>query len=297
MLLASTRTKLRRHWKLLPISLAIATAAGCSGSLPGSKAALQPGVPATAAPSSTPAPSGDPTPPAAAAQSSPPPPAPGPCAGAGPVSAQNITNIDAMGAWETCSSCALIGGGGPEVAHSMGLAGDPSLDGTSAQFNIAGSFPYANAIWWKQLGAQPGATHFVYDLCFYVKDTDASEALEFDVNQSAGGRKYIYGTQCGINFDHQWSVWDPAGVAWRQTGIPCSVPANQWNHLRAEFNRADGRVNYVAITLNGNRHDVGHSYWSIPSDQSEVNVAFQMDQTGATRPYSTWLDKVSLSWW
>lgn len=293
--LVRARTKLRTWWAVLPISLATIVAASCSGSMPGAKPMLQAGAVSTPTDTGAAAPSSG-TPAPAAAQSSPPPP-PGPCADAGTVSAQNVTNIDAMGSWETCSSCALIGGGGPDVAHSMGLAGDPSLDGTSAEFNVAGSFPYANAIWWRQLGAKPDATHFVYDLCFYVKDTAASEALEFDVNQSAGGRKYIFGTQCGINFDHQWSVWDPAGVAWRPTGLACSFPAYQWNHLRAEFFRSNGQVNYVAITLNGNKQSVGRTYSSIPSDQSEVNVAFQMDQTGAQRPYSAWLDKVSLSWW
>jgi hypothetical protein len=303
MLLASVSARSAECCKVIAVSLATLMMAACSGSMPGTKPLLSAGTPA-ATPAATPSPtSGQPGPdnppaqPAAATAPSTPPPPPAACAGAGPVSAQNVTNIDTMGAWETCSSCALAGGQGPEVAHGMGPAGNPSLDGTSAEFNIAGSFPYADAIWWKQLGAKPGATHFVYDLCFYVKDRDAAEALEFDVNQSTDGRKYIFGTQCGINYDHQWAVWDPAGVAWRPTGIPCSFPAYQWNHVRAEFYRANGQVNYVAITLNGDTHNVGRSYSSISSGESEVNVAFQMDQTIEHRPFSAWLDKVSLSWW
>jgi hypothetical protein len=205
--------------------------------------------------------------------------------------------IENLAPWETCVSCALRSGQVAVVAHSASHnVASPSMDGSSAQFNIRG-FPYANAIWWRQLGADDSATHFVYDLYFYIIDPGASEALEFDVNQSVGGRKYIMGTQCGINYDHQWDVWDTAGHGWRPTGIPCSVNANSWNHLTWEFYRDNGMVHYVAVTLNGERHDIARSYGSIPSGVREINVAFQMDQSGEGRPYSVWLDQVSLDYW
>lgn len=212
--------------------------------------------------------------------------------------AGNFPSIEQMGGWQTCSSCAGAGGVGPGVNHgiSYGVA-SPSLDGAATQFTVNGGFPYADAIWWKQLGGDNTATHFVYDLYFYIADTGASEALEFDVNQSVGGRKYTYGTQCGVNYDRQWDVWDTAGKHWRPTGVPCNVLPNTWNHYTGEFYRANGRTYVVSITLNGVKSYVNASYSSMSSGAYEVNVAFQMDQTGVHRPYSVWLDKVSLTSW
>jgi hypothetical protein len=212
--------------------------------------------------------------------------------------ATNLPNIENMAPWETCSSCALRGGAGASVAHSVAYnVPSPSLSGSSTQFNISGSFPYANAVWWKQLGGNDSATHFTYDLYFYIKNPGASEALEFDVNQSTGGRKYIMGTQCGINYDHQWDVWDTAGRTWRPTSIPCTVNAYAWNHLTEEFYRANSRIYYVSLTINGTKYYINRNYASISSGASEINVAFQMDQTGARIPYSVWLDNVTLNYW
>jgi hypothetical protein len=173
----------------------------------------------------------------------------------------------------------------------------PSLDGGATQFVINGGFAYADAIWWKQLGGDSTATHFVYDAYFYITDTGASEALEFDVNQSTGGRKYTFGTQCGVNYDRQWDVWDTAGGRWRPTGVSCNLLPNTWNHYTGEFYRANGRTYVVSITLNGVKSYVNASYNSIPSGAYEVNVAFQMDQTAVHRAYSVWLNKVSLTSW
>lgn len=212
--------------------------------------------------------------------------------------AGSFPSIERWMPWQTCASCALAGGSGPSVNHYM-WAGvtSPSLDGDSTQFVINGGFPYADAIWWKQLGGDSNAAHFLYDLYFYIADTGASEALEFDVNQSTGGRKYTFGTQCGVNYDHQWDVWDTAGYHWRPTGVPCNVLPNTWNHYTGEFYRANGRTTVVSITLNGVKSYVNATYNSIPSRAYEVNVVFQMDQTAVHRAYSVWLDQVSLNTW
>lgn len=210
--------------------------------------------------------------------------------------ARNYYDIDNMGGWETCTTCAGENGTGPNVPHYVGYGiSNPAMDGRSAQFTNAGTVAYSDAIWWKQLGGNDSVSHFVYDLYFYVKDPAAAQALEFDVNQSVGGRKYIFGTQCGVNGDHQWDVW--GNNRWNATGIGCSVNAYSWNHLTLEFSRANGNLNFVSVTLNGNKSYINRSYGSIGSSVSEVNVAFQMDQTIVHRTYSAWLDKVSLNTW
>lgn len=205
-------------------------------------------------------------------------------------------NVEQMGGWQTCNNCAGAGGSGPAVPHYVAYGvNSPSIDGKSAQFTNAGYAAYSDVIWWRQLGANAGSTHFLYDLYFYIKDPGAAEALEFDVNQSTGGRKYVFGTQCGVNADHQWDVW--GNNHWNPTGVGCSINAYSWNHLTAEFYRVNGAVHYVAITLNGNKAYINRTYGSIGSGANEINVAFQMDQTIVHRTFSAWLDKVSLIKW
>ncbi len=212
--------------------------------------------------------------------------------------ATGIPQIETMSPWETCDSCAMENGTGPHVAHGVNYTvSTPSMDGRSTEFNINGGFPFADAIWWRQLGANGNVSHFTYDLYFYIKDPGSSEALEFDVNQSTGGRKYTMGTQCGINYDHQWDVWDTAGNTWRKTGIACNVTPYAWNHLTWEFYRANGSIYYVAVTLNGVKSYVNQAFASKSSGANEINVAFQMDQTASHTPYSVWLDNVTLNYW
>lgn len=208
---------------------------------------------------------------------------------------QRFTKIESMQGWETCSSCAGEGGTGPATPHWVQYnVASPSIDGSSAQFTNAGTVPFSNAIWWRQLGANAGAANFVYDLYFYINDTAAAQVLEFDVNQSVGGKKYIWGTECGIAWDRQWFVW--GNNRWNATGIGCNALPSSWNHLTLEFSRANGGVNFVAVTLNGQKNYINRSYAPIGSGVNEINVAFQMDQSVLHRTFSTWLDNVSLNY-
>ena len=208
------------------------------------------------------------------------------------------SNIDGMSGWSSCTTCAGRNGSGPTASFSMlrGIS-SPSLDGSSVQFNLGGSTPYANALWWKQLGGNSGATHFVYDLYFYLKTPTAAQALEFDINQSANGHKYIFGHECDFKGSHTWRVWSPS-TSWTSTGIGCSVvKAYTWNHLTLEVQRINGQAKFIAITLNGNKHYVNRAFNPQGSSVSEINVAFQMDGNSTMTDYSTWLDKVKLTYW
>src|SRR6267142_1546873 len=73
------------------------------------------------------------------------------------------SDIDQMSGWQSCSVCAGAGGSGPSMSHYMKQnIASPSMDGRAAQFSISGG-RYANALWWKQLGANDAASNFVYD--------------------------------------------------------------------------------------------------------------------------------------
>lgn len=211
-----------------------------------------------------------------------------------------ITDIDQMTGWESCDSCAGIDGVGPKIPYSQTQGRvDPSLDGKSSEFWIGGTTPYSNALWWKQLGGNSSATNFVYDLHYYIKNPNASQALEFDVNQSVNNKKYIFGTECNLKEFKTWRIWDTANVKWVNTGVPCAVPAAyKWHHLVWEFKREGDYTTYIAVTVNGVKTYINRQFLSRPvTNAYEINVAFQMDGNSTQEDHSVWLDKVILNYW
>jgi hypothetical protein len=215
-----------------------------------------------------------------------------------PGNAITKTAIQGMSGWESCSVCAGINASGPVAGFSMVQHQGLSLSGNSTQFNIWGATPYSNALWWKQLGGDNNASHFKYDVDFYLTAPQFAQALEFDANQSNGAMKFIFGTQCNIRNGGVWDVWDTAGEAWRSTGVPCPAPAaNVWHHLTWEFQRSSNQATFVAVTLDGQKHFINYTYYGKPMNATEINVAFQIDGDFAQHPYSVWLDNLTLSYW
>lgn len=207
--------------------------------------------------------------------------------------------IEQMGGWQSCTTCAGSGGAGPSATFwSKQFVGSPSQNGKSMEFFLGGSHPYSDALWWRQLGANNSATNFQYDVDFYLTSPQDAQALEFDVNQSNGSRKFIFGTQCNIKGGGVWDVWDTANHVWRNTGIACPTPAAfTWHHLTWEVYRDSSATHFVSVTLDGVKHFVNASYGSEPSGANEINVAFQMDGDFAQHNYSAWLNFVTLHYW
>src|SRR5215467_9912240 len=171
------------------------------------------------------------------------------------------SQIQKMSGWENCTTCAGAGGSGPtsSISTASGIL-SPSQSGNSRVFSIASNTPYADALWWKQLGAANGATHLTYDVYFYLTSPQNSQALEFDSNQANGNKRWIFGTQCNIVAGH-WDVWGNANGNWISTGIPCQMPAAyKWHHLTWEFKRTATQLTYIAITLDGVKHYVNRTY-------------------------------------
>ena len=227
-----------------------------------------------------------------------PPAPPPPAMPAPPSTAVTKGNIEQMAGWASCTVCAGANGNGPVASFSMvENQASPSLDGNSAKFSIGGTKPYSDALWWKQLGGVDTVTNLRYDVQFYITNPGVAEALEFDNNQSNGKHKFIYGTQCNIKAGH-WDVWGNAAGNWLSTGVACSAPtAFTWHHLTWEFQRTATNVVFVAFTYDGVTHYVNRSYPAGPSSVHELNVAFQMDGDSAMHAYSTWLNKVTLTYW
>jgi len=175
----------------------------------------------------------------------------------------------------------------------------PSLSGSSAQFQIGGHTQYSNALWWKSFGADSTPTHFVYDLYFYMDDPNLPEALEFDINQSMGGVRYTWGSECSYRNTGYWDIWNPERLKWETTSAPCPVvSAKTWHHLTWQVERVNGQVHYISVTLDDNVMTIDKYYNPQQHYEGEdVNVAFQLDGDYRQDPYSVWLDNVSLSSW
>lgn len=208
-------------------------------------------------------------------------------------------DIDQLGGWDSCNSCAGAGGVGPQVGYSLSQwVNSPSIDGQAAQFWLGSGYPYSGALWWKQLTPQPGASHFTYDLYFYYQNADAPQGLEFDVNQVTNGGKYIFGTECNIKETGTWRVWDTVAARWVNTGVGCNPTAYNWNHMIWDLQRnGDGSYTFIAVTLNGQKHYVNQTYWSRSQGGNELNVAVQLDSNYAGTEYSVWVDKIALNYY
>jgi hypothetical protein len=216
-----------------------------------------------------------------------------------PANANVVTGIERMPSWGDCSSnCA--GEPGTNAVYSMnpGIA-SPSVTGSAIKFNITGGTPWADALWWKQVGGDDTKTHFYYEMQFYMDNPDAAQALEFNVNQNAGGWRYEYATQCDIRGSHTWRIWDHTAMHWVGTSAPCPFfSANKWNKLAWEFERtSDHQVKWVAVTLNGQKSDINMTFNAFTATGSGIDVAFQMDSDGGPTPWSVWVDEIKLSEW
>jgi hypothetical protein len=220
-----------------------------------------------------------------------------------PAGAQIMSAVQTLPDWQWCTkdlhghTCAS--GLGDATSSMTPGQTEPSLSGNSAQFQIGGHTRYSNALWWKSFGPNNTPTHFVYDLYFYMEHPGLPEALEFDVNQSMNGTRYVWGSECSYRDTGHWDIWNDETGRWVTTDVPCpQVSANEWHHLTWQIERVNGQVHYISVTLDGNVATVDKYYNPQRHfNGNDVNVAFQMDGDYRQDPYSVWLDNVSLSAW
>ena len=205
--------------------------------------------------------------------------------------------------WQWCTAelnhqpCAS--GRGNATSSKTDHQATPSLDGSSAKFTLGGKTGYSNALWWKSVSGGLDASHFSYDVSFYVDHPEVSEALEFDVNQSFGGVRYVWGSECNFKDSKKWDIWDPKGFKWIPTSLPCPVfTANSWHHITWLLERVNGQVHYISLTVDGQTMPV--DIYKDPQPKfngTDINVAFQLDGDINQAPYNVWLDEVTLKAW
>ena len=232
-------------------------------------------------------------------------------------SAPSFTNLQSQGGWEgvgqgppsfvDCSPC----GNAVTWALQQGVK-SPTLSGSAAQFNLAGSSPYWDVLYNNHLIGEvtshnmPDPNHtlvpsfhaFTYDVYFYGANLELSQALEFDVNQFFNGMGFIWGHECRIAGGHEWDIWDNVNQRWLPTGIACNPASNAWNHLTIQVQRtANNQLLYQSITLNGVTHPLNWVYnpgaavgwWGI-------TINYQMDGNYKQSPYTVFLDQLTFTY-
>ena len=220
-----------------------------------------------------------------------------------PANATVFPKIEEMPAWDWCTRLldghACASGAGNATSAKADDQSTPSLDGASSKFSIGGKKGYSNALWWKSVSGGLPASHFLYDVSFYIDHPEVSEALEFDVNQSFDGKRWVWGSECAFKDSHHWDIWDPKGFKWIPTSLKCPVfSANSWHHIIWELERVNNQVHYVSLTVDGKTMKVDIYKDLQPNfNGTDINVAFQLDGDIAQHPYNVWLDEVTLKAW
>ncbi|HZQ95314.1 MAG TPA: hypothetical protein VFA67_09930 [Candidatus Sulfotelmatobacter sp.] len=217
-----------------------------------------------------------------------------------------ISNIQAMPGWQSCSALFPAGSGrdGQICAAGQGTAdsimtenqSSPAMDGKSAKFTMGGPTPYSNMLYFNPVAGGDNVSHFIYDLYFYIDNPNASQALEFDINQTFGGNRWVWGSECNFNGSGKWDIWDDVN-GWKPTTYDCKpFPANTWIHLVWDVERVGDQVHYISLTVGDQKYNVDTYYPNQPDwTLEEIDVAFQMDGNYKQEPYNVWLDQVTLT--
>lgn len=212
--------------------------------------------------------------------------------------------------YQDCAKCTPAGPGTTWATY-RGIK-SPSLSGNATQYNIGGDMDYSDVLWNNHLigdlstQGMPDTGHtlvptlhnFTYDVYFWGNNLNASQALEFDINQFFNGMGFTWGHECRVGGGNEWDVWDNVHAHWTPTGIPCYPNENAWNHLTIQVQRtSNNQLLYQSITLNGETHTLNWTYgpFSAPGWYG-ITINYQMDGNYAQSSYTVYLDKLDFTY-
>jgi hypothetical protein len=218
-----------------------------------------------------------------------------------PAWAKVFSNLDQSTTnWSKCGDPPCAGGSGQGSFWQSFHNTSPSMDGSSMQLFRDGI--WANALWWKKVGAQNSATNFLWD--FYVRVDDASlksgQALEFDAFQFVGGYNYMMGTQCDYGYG-VWDLWNGTGGSWTRTSIPCpKFSPNTWHHIQWYMTNNHSKHSYTFVTLvvDGKVYNVNRTmYAKYLAWGDNLGAQWQLDVNKTGAAFHEWVDKAKITVW
>ena len=211
-----------------------------------------------------------------------------------------VLNTFPISGWQTCGTCGNTGGSGntSSANYSVADASTPSLDGLSSKFAIQALNPYANAYWWY-VDSPTYATskHVAYEFQLYISSSarQASQAVEFEFQQTSGGMTFNYAWQA--DFSHGvWRNFDYLNRAWVATTVPLTMlTPDTWHLIRVEGTRDDTTVTNTSITIDGVTHTVNSHFAAKNTGTADkFTNAFQLDSDSAMDPYSVYVDSMKV---
>jgi len=233
---------------------------------------------------------------------------------------KTFANLHAGGGWTgyallppgyfICNTCKPTG---PEATWAMTQKiASPSMSGSSSKYDIGGQTNYADILYNNHLIGDfssqglpdtghtlvPTLHNFTYDVYFYGKNLETSQALEFDLNQFFNGMGFIWGHECRIAGGHEWDTWDNVAKHWVPTGVACNPLSNSWNHLVIQVQRtSDDRLLFQSITLNGKTSNLNiYRPHGTAVGWYGVTVNWQYDGNKTQDPYSVYLDNFNFTY-
>jgi len=178
--------------------------------------------------------------------------------------------------------------------------------------HIGGTHKYADILWNNHIIGDfssqgisdsnhtlvPKLHNFVYDVYFYAKNIQYSQALEFDINQWLAPKGYIWGHECRLAGGHEWDTYDNVHKKWVPTGVPCYPKNNAWNHLVIQVQRTSGgNLLFKSITLNGKTATLNITRAPGTTSWHGVTVNYQQDGNINMDDYAIWIDKFNFIYW
>jgi hypothetical protein len=213
------------------------------------------------------------------------------------LNATTFSRIEEMSGWKSCGNCTKLYG----ATYSMQQhVSSPSRDGDSTKFSVGGSSSGGAALWYRWMSSNSTATNFVYDLYYYMKTPGAAGAMEFSASQRSGYKWYRWDTQCLFTDIAVWRLWNNATGHWYRTSIPCKRPAPYtWTHLVWEGKKVNGKVLFVSLSVNGQKHYLNKTFDPkyMGSSDNSVKVHFQLNGNSQMTDYSAWGDQFKLTYW
>ena len=225
-----------------------------------------------------------------------------------PANAITVSQIQQLPNWHGEFDTKTAAGTGT-AQGVMNLTSSPSLSGSSlemqTQFTNNGGERYHVGF-----GADPLATHFVYDAWVYLASpSDSIANLEIDMNQVlANGQTVIYGFQCD-GYSSTWDFTQNAGTPqapngkWVHSAASCNVKdwsTDTWHHVQVAYSRDDaGNVTYESVWLDGTAQTINQTVpASFALGWGQVLLTnFQIDGRGASGSNTVYLDNLSVSRW
>lgn len=213
-----------------------------------------------------------------------------------------IDNIE-QSPWLTCGNCGNTGATGATAAYSdtRGIA-TPSEDGASTQFSIAATVPYTNGYFYQPhapIAGKINALAYEFDLYIPQGSENLPQAIEFECQQILDGWVYNFAWQAEYP-GHVWRIFNYGTKTWESAGIPFTAfTPGAWHHVVAEYHNdpATHTVLHDALTVDGTRYSVNITHAAFFSGSAnQFTNAFQLDSNGVAAPYSTYVDRMKITY-